>query len=266
MKRIIYLFLSLSLVVSTACSDDDNKTIDNGNMSENSSLVICSSGMENSHSYVDLGLPSGTLWAACNVGASTPYENGNYYAWGETSPKTVYDYSSYKFGDAKHAFTKYCTLESCGKSGFVDNKVVLDLSDDAAHVNWGGKWVMPTEEQLTELYKECYWVWTDSYDETDISGYVVYKATKGNKGKVSYHQLKPEPSYSLADIHIFIPASGFRCCRSLEGKGVDVGIWSSSLNPIEPSLACFVDNDADNLKNNYGYRYCGQTVRPVFVP
>lgn len=97
---------------------------------------------------VDLGLPSGTRWATCNVGANSPEEYGEYYAWGETEEKDDYSWKSYKWcnGSSK-SITKYC------KS--VDNKHILDLEDDVAHVKWGGNWRMPTMDECNELEKKC---------------------------------------------------------------------------------------------------------------
>ena len=92
--------------------------------------------IHNGHEYVDLGLPSGTKWATCNVGASSPEDYGEYYAWGETETKSTYDWRTYKWCKGSNdTMTKYCTSSS---SGTVDNKTVLDPEDDVAHVKWGG--------------------------------------------------------------------------------------------------------------------------------
>ena len=114
-----------------------------------------STGVENGHNWVDLGLS--VKWATCNVGATTPEGYGNYYAWGETKPKSTYDWSTYKYcnGD-RYSMTKYCTNS---EYGIVDNKTTLELSDDAAHVNWGGSWRMPTKAEQDEL-NNCTWTWT----------------------------------------------------------------------------------------------------------
>ena len=110
--------------------------------------------------YVDLGLPSGTLWATCNVGASAPEEFGDYFSWGETEPKDYYDWSTYKWcnGD-EETLTKYCEESSLGYNGFVDNKTELDPEDDAACAHYpGGR--MPSWEQIQELCDSCTWKWT----------------------------------------------------------------------------------------------------------
>ena len=94
------------------------------------------SGLNNGREYVDLGLPSGTMWATCNIGANYPEDYGDYYAWGETETKSNYDWSTYKWcKGSEDTLTKYCTDNDYGT---VDNKTVLDPEDDAAHVKWGG--------------------------------------------------------------------------------------------------------------------------------
>ena len=106
------------------------------------------------HAYVDLGLS--VKWATCNIGASSPEEYGDYFAWGETEPKDVYDWSTYKWcNGSQNTLTKYCTNKEYGA---VDNKITLELEDDAAHVNWGGEWRMPTKAELEELRTKCTWL------------------------------------------------------------------------------------------------------------
>ena len=102
--------------------------------------------------YVDLCLPSGTLWATCNLGANVPEEFGDYYAWGETETKTIFTVGTYKYcnGDF-YSLTKYCNDPSYGYNGFTDNLAVLLTEDDAATVNLGDNWCMPTKEQWQEL-------------------------------------------------------------------------------------------------------------------
>ena len=116
---------------------------------------------EGQHEWVDLGLPSGTLWATCNVGANAPEEYGDYFAWGETEPKDCYNWSTYKWcnGDL-WTLTKYCINSNQGYNGFTDGKTELEPEDDAAYVNWGPQWRMPTKEQQDELWTNCTWTWT----------------------------------------------------------------------------------------------------------
>ena len=121
----------------------------------------------NGHECVDLGLPSGTLWATCNVGATNPEGYGDYFAWGETANKEKYKWSTYfdtnNFGKT---YTKYYNN---------GGKTVLDPEDDAAHVNWGGSWRMPTKAEWQELIDNCTWTWTTDYkgDGSNVAGVIV---------------------------------------------------------------------------------------------
>ena len=160
------------------------------------------------HAYVDLDLPSGTLWATCNLGANAPEECGDYFAWGETEPKEVYDWSTYKYGGMVNdlfAMNKYCTNSFCGLNGFVDNLTVLETADDAATANWGADWRMPTKEEWKELFlmTTCVWTTQNGVDGRLLTG------TNGNS--------------------IFLPATGFRIDDELIGPGLGI-YWSSSLH------------------------------------
>lgn len=105
-------------------------------------------GTINGHEWVDLGLPSGVKWATCNVGANSPEGYGYKYAWGETTAKKDYTYDNYKWFDNEAPFTKYYPS---------DHLTVLEKRDDAAYVNWGGSWRMPTRKELEELRTMCHW-------------------------------------------------------------------------------------------------------------
>ena len=100
------------------------------------------------HEHVDLNLPSGLKWAAYNVGAIIPEDYGDYFAWGETLPKNYYYWNTYKWcNGTQTTLSKYCSDASYGNHGFTDQKTVLDLADDAARANWGGKWRIPTDDE-----------------------------------------------------------------------------------------------------------------------
>ncbi|MCM8872892.1 MAG: hypothetical protein NDJ65_06405 [Paludibacteraceae bacterium] len=272
MKKIIYLLMSLSLVAFASCSDDDkeNPSSENGENGSNnangnvSAVSVFKSGTENGHDYVDLGLTSGTRWATANVGASKPQDYGNYYAWGETTTKDVYNWSTYKYGSGYDELTKYCNDSYYGKDGFTDSKTTLDLSDDAAYVNWGGKWRMPTRAQQDELRNECCWVWTDSYNNSNVKGYIVYKAkASSDKGVKIYEDETPSSSYKLSDAHIFLPAAGYRYDGDLIYVGSDCDYWSSSLATDYPVDAWDVYFLSDEVNYRYDERCCGQFVRAV---
>jgi hypothetical protein len=188
------------------------------------------------YEYVDLGLS--VLWATCNVGANSPEEYGDYFAWGEVEPKEEYTWENYKWCDGDYTkLNKYCTKE---QYGIVDNKVILDLSDDAAHVNMGGNWRMPTLAECKELVSQCTWAWTT------ING-------------VNGHQITGPNGNS-----IFLPATGAITKLGLQNEGSSGYYWINSISSTNPYNA----NDIFNLLNSYGInafsRYIGRVIRPVY--
>ena len=198
--------------------------------------------LHNGHEYVDLGLPSGLKWATCNVGATTPEGYGDYFAWGETEPKATYDWSTYKYcNGTDDSMTKYCTDSSFGT---VDNKTVLELSDDAAYVNWGGSWRMPTKAEQDELMDtdNCTWEWTT---QNEVNGYKVTSKINGNS--------------------IFLPVAGYyRSSSDLYYVGSDGYYWSSSLSTDGNFFANVLNFYSGNVYLNVGYRCNGLSVRAVF--
>ena len=208
------------------------------------------SGTLDGHEYVDLGLPSGTLWATCNVGASSPEEYGDYFSWGETKPKTTYNWSTYKYCQGTETtMTKYCTNSDYG---IVDNKTELEPSDDAATANWGSGWQIPSREQCAELINSSYTTTT----WTTMNGVYGRKITSKSNGN-----------------SIFLPAAGYRYDTSLYRAGPYYDsygyYWSRSLNTSYSYGVCslyFYSGDVSNFYSNInGRRYCGQSVRPVRV-
>ena len=195
--------------------------------------TLCPSGA------VDLGLS--VYWGTTNIGASKPEDYGDYYAWGETEPKESYSWSTYKYGTRSSGpFFKYNTISSYGS---VDNKMVLESSDDVASVKLGGEWRMPTDAEWTELRTKCTWTWTTNYNGTGVKGQIV-TATNGNS--------------------IFLPAAGYRRDTKLYDAGSYGYYWSSSLNTDKPSIAWYVNfNSGTVRRRDYGYRSYGQSVRPV---
>ena len=197
-------------------------------------------GSANGHAWVDLGLPSGLKWATCNVGATKPEKYGNYYAWGETEPKTTYNWDTYKWcKGSSSTLTKYNTKSSYGT---VDNKTVLELADDAARANWGGAWRMPTDAEWTELLENCTWTWTSDYNGTGVKGRIV-TGLNGNS--------------------IFLPAAGERDGDDLYNAGSYGDYWSSSLY-AGPSFAwCVYFKSVKVSRSNNYFRCWGHSVRPV---
>lgn len=227
-------------------------------------------GTENGHEWVDLGLPTGTKWATCNIGATKPEEIGDHFAWGEVKPKEGYSFLNYKYKSHEHEtfkLTKYNTVRRDGENGFVDYKTTLDLEDDAAYVNWGGKWMMPTMVQQMELRNECYWEWTEDYNGSGVAGCIVYKAkAEADKGSVWDNKYKkPSASYSLDDAHIFLPAA---CERGFNGDLLDDAgpygfYWSSSLDRSESACVVMFTSDYASNSNGVGIRENGYSVRAV---
>ncbi len=195
----------------------------------------------NGHDYVDLGLPSGTLWATCNVGAATPEGYGDYFAWGETQPKTTYNWSTYKYANGNHdQLTKYCNQSSYGYNGFTDNLTVLLLEDDAATANWGSGWCMPTKAQWEELYQYT----TNTLTTQDGVNGRLFTAPNGRS--------------------LFLPAAGYRWGGELYDVSDDGYYWSSSLDMVSPSDAWGFNCSSDDYYMGYdGTRDYGQSVRAV---
>ena len=185
---------------------------------------------DNNHPHaIDLGLPSGTKWACCNVGASRPEEYGGYYAWGETE---VQANNEYYWGSYKH----------CDGSRVKCHHIGDDISGtqyDVAHVKMGGSWRMPTVVQVQELLDHCKWTWTQRNGRKGIEG------TGRNGGKV------------------FLPFAGFRSIDSLVTEGSHGWFWSSSLNAgVEPEACFFVfESDYNGWKTTS--RENGLSVRAV---
>ena len=187
---------------------------------------------------IDLGLS--VKWASCNVGANSPEEYGDYFAWGEVTPKHSYDWSTYKYcAGSSSTMTKYCTRSSSGKDGFTDNKTVLDPEDDVATAHWGGAWRMPTIAEQDELEDNCAWTWTI---QNGVNGYKVV-GPNGNS--------------------IFLPAAGHMLGGSLDRAGSYGYYWSSSLCTDYPDYACRVYFYSGYVGWSFSYRGYGQSVRPV---
>jgi len=214
-------------------------------------MTACKSDKEEDHyiedvevDYVDLGLS--VNWATFNVGASSPEQIGDCYAWGETRKKIDFSWDTYKWYDVStKTLTKYNYLDSFG---IVDNKRVLELEDDVAHVMWGGSWRMPTREELNELYSNCRWTMTKL---NDVLGYEVTSRVAGYEGR-----------------SIFLPALTYYDWGSY---------WSSSLHNTNPQCAYYfrfnlfshknhLTGELDEVlfPNSVEYRYYAlMTIRPV---
>ena len=180
-------------------------------------FVNATSGNENGHEWVDLGLPSGTKWATCNVGATTPEGYGDYFYWGDTSPIS----------------NKY--------SSYLDSPTTLPLERDAAYVNWGSSWRMPTIDELYELRDYTTFI---STTQNGVVGYYITSKTNGNS--------------------IFLPLTGkcfYRSTSELDyvNRGDYGCYWSSSFSQDSPVfLFC-----KTGFQVSLNTRHIGYTVRPV---
>ena len=192
---------------------------------------------------VDLGLS--VKWASCNLGASSPSDYGDYYAWGEIDLKDNYDLSNYKwFIGSSQSITKY---NNDASHGTVDNKIILDSEDDVAHVKLGGNWRMPTADEIDELLN------TDncSREWTQVNGIDGWKFTSKKSGY--------EGNF------IFLPAAGDRGFSEYDLLGTRGIYWSSSLLTNDPYSAWdlgFGSSDIGRYYHGNG-RYRGRTVRAV---
>ena len=192
------------------------------------------------HDWVDLGLPSGTLWATCNVGANSPEEYGDYFAWGETEPKDEYGWGTYKWCNGTwDSLTKYNQDSGFGYKGFIDTLTELLPEDDAAIVNWGSDWQMPSRDQFKELIDSRYTT-TEWTMQNGVNG----RKIRGKNG------------YS-----IFLPASDV-----LGATNKKYGFyWSSSLSSSCHACVLQFHADVDHCVVNGIYRCEPVCIRPVRV-
>ena len=235
-----HLTLVLSMLMSMAvcsmtlvsCGDDDEEKI--------ASSV---SGNYNGYMYVDLGLPSGTLWATMNVGAYKPEDYGYYLAWGETKPKSEYkleNYFDFYYDDLRGY---YCVSS---KSKYkADGNVELLPEDDAAYVNWGEGWRMPTNAQFEELKTQCEW---KGVNYNGVDGFLV--KSKSNKNV------------------LFLPSAGYHQGDHMWGSPLGY-YWSRSLDASNTSSAWYLSFTAGGTGHmmpelfKRQSRCSGQSVRPV---
>lgn len=209
--------------------------------SNNPKVQVVSS--ESTLAYIDLGLPSRTLWASKNVGAKSPYDVGLYFAWAETDgTKSQYTEETYKYY-SNGEYTKYNSTDKLTK---------LESGDDAATANWGENWVTPTYSQIKELVDNCTWVYEGEY----VVNY------NGNK---TYHQ----PGYRVTGPNgnkIFIPECGVQG-SSYQGQD-DSGYWTSTISSSTVSgarMLSFSNSGTGASYSKYGYREWGRPIRPVYA-
>ena len=196
---------------------------------------------ENPIQAVDLGLS--VKWATCNVGASSPQDYGDYFAWGETVSKDNYIAETYKFiAGYDCLLTKY-TDSICGYEGFEDLKTVLDSEDDAAYVNWGKEWRTPTKDEFQELIDSCTWEWIT------LNGIRGYKVSGKKPG--------------FENNSIFLPAQGYMYDAYPYQINYCACYWSSDLSDSSAYEASYLYFHFNGKGFDTCYRYYGQSIRPV---
>lgn len=205
--------------------------------SEPASSVL---GSANGHEYVDLDLPSGTLWATCNVGASKPEGYGDYFAWGETETKDAYNWKTYKYGSNNLILTKYCNRSEYGDNGFVDNLTTLQAGDDPATA-WGSGWHTPSKAQWDELLNYTKNRWTK---QNGVAGRFFTSKKNGQS--------------------LFLPAAGQRCDSRLDYALSNGYYWSQSLR-TDPDSAWSLGFGSGYFctTDDIRCRSVGLSVRPV---
>ena len=255
MKRLIYLSLAAMMVLAVSCNKDKKP----GNDDPGKYGVDGKTPMPEA---VDIGLVVNgktIKWASFNLGASKEYEYGDYYAWGETEPKTEYLPTNYKHANVHNnqlLYTAYCPKDlteywdSSVKPDGPDGISQLLPSDDAAHVLLGGNWRLPTQDEFqalldlkndTENYEWENWAVINA-DGKDVHGLRITQKSTGNS--------------------IFFPAAGtsFKPDVAIdEGK-----YWSSSLDTTFPIAAGSLGFDSLTWVAEGGHRYTGFSIRPVW--
>lgn len=229
-KTLLFAMALAAICIMPSCGKDPKP-------GENGSTVT---GTLNGHDYVDLGLPSGTLWATCNIGAAASEESGDYFSWGETSPKEDYSWDTYQFGKWGSSFTKYFMSPFEGYPGFADNLKVLEECDDAASVLWGGGWHIPTYRQWKELINNC------TLDGPHVNGTNdwAFVGPNGNR--------------------LVLPFAGFKGGTTV--SGYHGYYWSSSLYaeyPDDSGSAWLFYNEGNEYDMSFDFRNLGLTIRPV---
>lgn len=257
----VMILVALVMVGCTAEEDPQNGGGNDDGGGGNGGGNTPAETLINGHEYVDLGLPSGNLWATCNVGAERPEDYGHYLAWGELQPKETYDQWGYVHGcyymygqlDYNDRFTlaKYCDQPSYGYHGFADSLSVLEPDDDAAAATWGGGWHMPSHDEFFELFAHCGWSATT---QNGVKGLKV-SASNGNS--------------------LFLPAAGYKVFQMLyqeaEGEGfywINQTHWNNPMKAwslfFDPNTSYFpLSPNTEGELFHAEDRTAGFTLRPV---
>ena len=228
MKIVARAIATVILIAAVFCSCTKEKNVEGD-------------GVINGHTYIDLGLPSGTLWAACNVGARTPEGYGDYFAWGETRPRSMYDWDSYAYVYYDDNGNIHITKYNPGNHyyGPVDSHTTLLPGDDAARANWGSEWQIPTKANWEELINNTAVTWTT---QNGVYGRL-FTATNGSS--------------------LFLPAAGLRSQSNIHYNDTISCYWSSSLRTDLPSYAWDFWSGQNFCEVSNIARCVGESVRAV---
>ncbi len=234
LRRIGIVLMSVSMIVGLgACGDDDdNNTGTGGNLPGQGSngsggLKAYAECPDGNHPHlIDLGLPSGTKWACCNVGASKPEASGGYYAWGETEESAAYNADTYLYYNSKNGWIHI-------------GDDISGTEYDVARAKWGVPWRMPSLDEMKELRDKCTREWTR------LNGVNGIRVTGPNGNS------------------IFLPAAGHRWDDDLNGYGSCGCYWSGTLGSDGESSACDLGFGSGYWSWDYDDRYYGFSVRPV---
>lgn len=256
MKTSLTVLMLVAALMMAGCHPEDDPQNGGGDHNGNNTEAVI-----DGHAYVDLGLPSGTLWATCNIGANRPEEFGKYYAWGETKIKDTYHDFNYHLGgsyayhdvgpDTLSRMLKYCNNPYYGYLDYVDTLTVLEAVDDAATVNWGGGWRIPSPDEFRELLTQCQW------SVTTQQGVKGLKVTASNGNSVflpsaGFMRFQFVYEAENGEGHYWMNKMFWNDCRKA---------WSLSFDPsIEPFLW---SPNTEGKVFHYYLRGSGFSVRPV---
>ena len=189
------------------------------------------SGYANGHGYVDLGLPSGTFWATCNIGANNPEQYGDYYAWGEISTKKSYHENNSKW----HNVSK----KDLQSMNVINNNGKLTSQYDVANQKWGVHWHIPSVDQFRELLENTNKTWTKINGR---GGFLFKSKINGNS--------------------LFLPAAGDKYYGTLRYSGERGNYWTSESSD-KSAVHCYF-HSGDAYPDLVLYCYYGQPIRPVY--
>ena len=226
--------------------DEAKSTLDRPNVSlvkENNNVYLLKKKNANGYSYVDLGLPSGTLWATMNVGATSETDYGNYFMWGSTTSNTASEctWSNAPFNNGSSSLNE--TYFNSVKDTVCPNRILAKEYDAATQI-MGGDWRMPTSTEFQELVDNTTNQWVENYNGSGVNGMKFTSKTDTSK-------------------YIFIPASGSRSGSSFNGQGDYCEVWSSSLVTPAYGSARMLYCDSEEVHVNLDGRNYGNIVRGV---